>query len=153
MHANYIREDIAREAVKLGYILRNDTTIVCTPVSGIVCTNTKGMLDINVLILNEYLNKQQEFFLTFKVIEMTNEMIIGLPSIREHDLTLKCRSQFINTRDSKRSRTDTNNTDTDLSTSLSSTVGRGRPIPRVAPQMAACLAPTNSRHSGDRCGY
>lgn len=109
LHGNYIREDMAKEAVDIGYILTHDTTTVCTPFSG-MCVNTTAVIQLNILFLNEVLKITQNLFLTFKVIDMNHEMIIGKQTIREHDLTVKCRSNFITIKSNKRIRhTDKNN--------------------------------------------
>jgi hypothetical protein len=59
------------------------------------CKVSQGTIRADVAIFNELSNKDENIKITFTVIDMAHDVIIGYPDICTHDLTAKCRSVFI----------------------------------------------------------
>jgi len=86
--ANELEEKFKTERLK-------DSSQTCAAFEGI-CQPSLGKVKANILFENELNNKVEHFESTFKVHKnIRHDVIIGRPDIKKHDLTRKCRSQFI----------------------------------------------------------
>jgi hypothetical protein len=96
LQANYMSEEILNkiELISDVYINKTDASLTCTPFSG-MCSTSLGSVDVILLIFDETLNNHIKLKLSFKVLKMKYDLIIGRPTIQKYDLTNKCRSQFI----------------------------------------------------------
>jgi hypothetical protein len=96
LRADYISVHKAKEISSITNTKINTTNVTktCTPFMD-MCSNTLGTIDAVIDIFDETINNYEHIPLTFKVIDMKYDMIIGKPTIRKYDLTQKCRSQFI----------------------------------------------------------
>jgi len=97
LKANYISVHKAENISKLlhTYVDKSVVCKTCTPFNG-MCLNTIGTICIDITYFNEILNKFETINdIYFKVIDMKYDMIIGKPTIKQHDLTIACRSQFV----------------------------------------------------------
>jgi hypothetical protein len=70
-------------------------TKVCTAFND-VCNDTFGNINCFVSILNELTNNYETYSLSFKIIDIKFDMIIGLKTIKLYNLLQKCKSLFTN---------------------------------------------------------
>ena len=113
VHSNYINKNIADALIKAGAVYKDTDTshVVCTPLS---CSTFVGQITIKLMfnkikccnhIFNSYKNKNKKqklcdcekaesITLTCTIISSPYDIIIGRPTIIQHDLLTKLKFHF-----------------------------------------------------------
>ena len=92
--SSYVNPETAGKLVQSGFELEQGSKQrTCSAFNE--CKASQGTIRADVVIFNELNNKSEKVKITFTVIDMAHDVIIGYPDICTHDLTAKCRSVFI----------------------------------------------------------
>jgi hypothetical protein len=94
--SNYISSKMTRSLEKLfGVVRESDVREVKTPDRSAPKFYTEGSVVIEIEIYNEIDKKMNVIEIKALIIDSPIDLIIGLPTIRENDLLLKCMNQIL----------------------------------------------------------
>ena len=94
--ANYISRRLVRVLEKsYGLVRETEIREIKTPDKSAAKFFTEGRVDLSVRLFNELTRTEETIKISALVIDSPIDLILGLPTIREHNLLLKCTNQIL----------------------------------------------------------